>query len=113
MYPLLPPGARLSGPNLDRIFRPPDISAHFWKYPAKYPPIDLVDAHLAFFWSLADFRGRPDYPAQFCKYSTKYPALDLVDALCQLLVLIRFQGWPDYSAHFCKYLARNSAHKHC
>jgi hypothetical protein len=40
-----------------RVKLGPDILAHFWNNLAKYPAIDLSDAHLAFFWSLADFRG--------------------------------------------------------
>jgi hypothetical protein len=34
-----------------------DYPAHFWKYPAKYLALNLNDARLAIFWSLADFRG--------------------------------------------------------
>jgi hypothetical protein len=34
-----------------------DYLAHFWKYPAKYPALNLNDVRLAIFWSLADFRG--------------------------------------------------------
>jgi hypothetical protein len=66
MYPLQPLG--------------PDYPAHFWNNLAKYSAKDLSDAHLAVFWSLADFRGGPEYPAHFWKYPAKYPVMNLSDA---------------------------------
>jgi hypothetical protein len=53
-----------------------DYPAHFSKYPA----LNLNDARLAIFWSLADFRGDRNIRPTFGNIRPKYPAPDLDDA---------------------------------
>jgi hypothetical protein len=57
MYPLQQPGPDYPGQVRAGLSGRPNNPAHFWKYPVKYPALNLSDARLAVFWSLADFRG--------------------------------------------------------
>jgi hypothetical protein len=74
--------------------------------------MNLSDAHLAFFWSLADFQGGRIIRPRFGIIRLKYPPMNLSDAhLAFFWSLADFQGGADYPAQIWNNPTEISAHE--
>jgi hypothetical protein len=112
MYPLQPPGAGLSGPNLHRIIQRPDIPAHFWNNPAEISGQKSGWRAPALLLVLSRFQWGADYLAQIWNNPAQISAPKSGwRASCLLLVLSRFQRGADYPAQIWNNPAKISAPK--